>query len=65
LKPFWLSALATLLGLAIIVGVSCYKPGPNPPPCTNIMGCDDPTAPPWPPPPMMAKKDAGADGSRD
>lgn len=62
MKTFWVSAVVTLIGLAAIVGLSCYKPGPMPPPCVNIMNCDDPTTPPWPPPDMrQLKRDGGAD----
>lgn len=32
--------------LGVALGVACYDTTKGPPPCTNIMTCPDPTAPP-------------------
>ena len=33
---------ALVLALAVAAVVACYKHGPNPPPCDNIMNCGNP-----------------------
>jgi hypothetical protein len=52
-----------LTAFVLLVGAGCYATDPSPPPCTNIMNCNDPTAPPPQPILFAPKPDAGTDGA--